>query len=109
MIFKYFIILLLVSTCTVCNGQTMQINGNAIQAGDSAISNATITLRTLKDSLLIKGTVTNQNGSFSLENLKTGEYILSISHLSFELYSRQISLTTKDISLINILLIKKDH
>jgi hypothetical protein len=49
------------------------------KAGKSALPYANVLLKTAKDSLFVTGTVTNDEGRFTLTNIKPGNYLLEIS------------------------------
>lgn len=92
----------------VTKSQSIKISGRTAQADNTAIADATVTLRLFKDSSLVKGTATSQDGIFVLENLAAGEYMLSISHVNFEPYTNKLVVYNNDIALDNIVLAKKD-
>ncbi len=45
---------------------------------------ATITILSVIDSSYIKGSISNENGNFKIEDIPQGEYILNISHLLYK-------------------------
>jgi hypothetical protein len=47
---------------------------------------ATVSIYSLKDSVLVKGTITNKKGEFSLDNLNAEKYFLKVEHLGYEPY-----------------------
>ncbi len=65
-----------------------------------------IVLKTEKDSAFVTGTVSNEEGRFTLSNIKSGNYILEFSYTGFELKSQPVlvgSLSTfLDIGIIEL-------
>ena len=49
-----------------------------------------IVLKTEKDSAFVTGTVSNEEGRFTISNIKSGSYILQFSYTGFEIKSQQI-------------------
>lgn len=64
-----------------------------VKGNDSLIIGATVTLRSLHDSVLIKGTATNDSGKYELNNLDTGHYILNISYVGYLPFAKEIRIT----------------
>ncbi|PVD52412.1 TonB-dependent receptor [Terrimonas sp.] len=54
------------------------------KAGKSAIPYANVIVKNEKDSAFVAGTVTNEEGRFSVENIKPGNYFLAVSFTGFE-------------------------
>ncbi|OJY96822.1 MAG: TonB-dependent receptor [Sphingobacteriales bacterium 40-81] len=54
------------------------------KAGKSAIPYANVIVKNEKDSAFVAGTVTNEEGRFSVENIKPGNYLLSVSFTGFK-------------------------
>ena len=59
-----------------------KITGNVIDVSQNPIPMATIRLLQ-PDSSFVKGTVTDNNGIFDFENIKKGNYILSVSCIGY--------------------------
>jgi osmotically-inducible protein OsmY len=53
------------------------------KANKTALSFVNILLKTEKDSAFVTGTVTNEEGRFSLQNIKKGSYYLELSFIGF--------------------------
>ncbi|MEI2707506.1 MAG: carboxypeptidase-like regulatory domain-containing protein [Chitinophagaceae bacterium] len=49
-----------------------------------------IVLKTEKDSAFVTGTVSNEEGRFTISNIKSGSYILQFSYTGFEIKLQQI-------------------
>jgi uncharacterized membrane protein YgcG len=76
------------------HGQNLAVKGSLQDKSDrTAVSGATIKLGSINDSLQQYNTVTDRRGLFSISGLNHGNYILTISSVSYETLSREISLT----------------
>jgi outer membrane receptor protein involved in Fe transport len=51
---------------------------------------ANVVLKTEKDSILITGTITNEEGLFSLTDVKKGNYILSVSSIGYQTQGQKV-------------------
>jgi len=68
------------------SGQTLQtitLSGHVQDAKKAPLPYANVVLKTQKDSLFVVGTITNENGGFKIENLKSSIYILEVSMVGF--------------------------
>ena len=62
------------------------IKGNIKDEKKQAIEFANVYLLNTKDSSLVKGAITNENGDFEITNFSPGEYIIKCSQISFAIY-----------------------
>ena len=60
------------------------ISGNVLDENKKAVQGATVTLASLKDSLLIYTTQTDKTGSFTLSNISFGYYRLKLTYVSLQ-------------------------
>jgi hypothetical protein len=84
--------------------QEHTINGSIINENNEAVAFANIILIT-KDQVIYKGTSSDENGNFYIENIDTARYTLQVSFLGFEEYNKEIEIMS-DISLGKITLIE---
>lgn len=49
-----------------------------------------VVLKNAKDSVFVTGTVSNENGLFSLKDLKQGEYILELSYIGYNTFQKAV-------------------
>ncbi len=83
-------ILLVIFSTAYMIAQPGQISDNRISGtvfdsiSDEPIEYANIVLLTLQDSSMITGTVTDQNGGFSISNVKPGNYLLDVRFIGYE-------------------------
>ena len=62
------------------------IKGEVRDAENQALINANIALLKTKDSTVVKIAITDLDGKFDLENIKNGQYLLSISSIGLKKY-----------------------
>ncbi|WNH10262.1 outer membrane beta-barrel protein [Thalassobellus suaedae] len=77
---------------TLCFSQNYSIQGLLHDESSQPIAFANAILVDLDDINIIKGTITDELGNFTLENLKPGDYILKISFLGFKEYTTRVEL-----------------
>jgi hypothetical protein len=61
-----------------------KIWGKVFNAEDKPLARASILLLNPKDSALVKGTLTNETGGYSFENIAAGEYIISAAYAGLD-------------------------
>ena len=97
--------LILIITCTKSHSQTIENDGKVFgkvsnQDLEPAIY-ATIGLLNSKDSLLVKGSLTDESGGFKLENIPNGNYLLEIQYFGYKkLYTDSFAIS-EDKKIIN--------
>lgn len=80
---------------TVAQTNKAAVSGIVKNAADkSLISFATVTLKAEKDSSFVSGTISNENGRFTLTEIKPGTYILHISITGFTSLQQKIIIGT---------------
>ncbi|MGB3149468.1 MAG: TonB-dependent receptor, partial [Maribacter sp.] len=98
---KLFSILVLLFS--LASAQDYKISGNILDGNGDPLVFANVLLQTM-DSVLIKGTATDENGIFQLEGLEKGNYLLFASYIENVSEVRAIALTSNmDIGSIVIL------
>ena len=65
---------------------------------------ATVSLYDNKDNSLVEGTITNSKGKFLFTNIAEGKYRVSISFIGYKDTSVFINKTTKNLNVINFIL-----
>lgn len=88
---SYFTVLILFFT-SFCFSQSYSIKGVIQDENKMPIAFANVVLNNIEHQNTIKGTITNENGSFIFENLKEGNYTIKITFLGFETYSSKVEL-----------------
>lgn len=91
---KFFLSLCIVAflpTASYAQTSGVSISGLIKNKSDkSALPFVNIVLRTEKDSAFITGTVSNEEGRFTLSSIKSGSYFLQFSYTGYELKSQSI-------------------
>ncbi|MDR2475840.1 MAG: outer membrane beta-barrel protein [Bacteroidales bacterium] len=104
----FFIIILLFSTLLLnaqSGSQRATITGLVKESPtQEAVSQATVRLLQLPDSVLKAGVLTGNDGTFSLRNVAQGNYALQISYLGFKTHTQALAVGKNDLALPEILL-----
>lgn len=100
---KIIVLAVAVINSLLLNAQN-SISGRIKDQNNKPAQDATITLRTLPDSVLQRGTVSNENGEFELNNVQKGSYVIHISFVGYDDYTANIFVDTAKISLNDIVL-----
>lgn len=83
---KITILLLLVAMCHVIMAQG-KISGRVMdRKSNDAIEYATVTLHKISDTSLVTGAATASNGSFVVEKIPYGKYLLKVSYMGYKPY-----------------------
>lgn len=96
---RFFIILFAIMLTMPAYAQRrgVDITGTVIEGGtNEPIEQATVRLLNAKDSTMVGGVATGRNGSFTLKNIKNGNYVLNISFIGFETLYKAIQVTGKN-------------
>src|SRR5215212_11803986 len=82
-------------TTAISQAQTGKISGTIIDGGDQKIIDAaTVSLLRVKDSGLVKLSLTDKEGRFSFENVKNGNYLVMASSIGRrKVYSSPLAVT----------------
>jgi len=84
---RLFFVLISILAFSVANAQVSSVTISGIvknKADKSAVPYVNVVVKTEKDSAFVAGTVTNDEGRFSIANVKPGNYRLQISFMGFE-------------------------
>ncbi|MFT3737554.1 MAG: TonB-dependent receptor [Breznakibacter sp.] len=84
---RLFFVLISIIAYSVANAQVSSVTISGIvknKADKSTILYVNVVVKTEKDSAFVAGTVTNDEGRFSIANVKPGNYRLAISFMGFE-------------------------
>ncbi|MCY7292645.1 MAG: TonB-dependent receptor, partial [Ferruginibacter sp.] len=91
---KFIVLLsLLVLTVFTMQAQTTTVTVSGLiksKADKTALPFVNIVLKTEKDNAFVTGTVSNEEGRFTLANLKSGNYVLQFSYTGFALKSQPV-------------------
>lgn len=87
-----------------------QITGKVSTAKEDAVPFANVVLLSAKDSTIIIGTATDENGIFQLNTSKTGEFYLKISSIGYQSYqSKPFTFNNSSIQLPSIQLAEENN
>lgn len=84
---RWLFLIILTITTSVASAQVSSVTISGIvkkKVDRSAISYVNVVVKTEKDDVFIAGTVTNDEGRFSIANIKPGNYRLYISFIGFK-------------------------
>lgn len=78
----------------------IKITGQMVDANKKTIATSAVSLIRLKDSVLVKTTVSSEDGKFEIGQVKDGEYLLMVSSVGFKKYtSKSITVKQQNITL----------
>lgn len=99
---KYLFALLMILLAQMASAQRngASVAGSVVERGTSTpIEQATVRLLNPKDSSMVRGVASARDGSFTLLNVKAGEYLLNVSYVGYEPLYRKVSVNGKRASL----------
>src|SRR5262245_2874215 len=67
----------------LADSQSISLKGQVKDSAALGVDNASISLLRAKDSVVVKGTVTDKQGNYSFNTLKPGTYIILASKINF--------------------------
>ena len=74
----------------------VDVTGKVVERGNNLpVEQATVRLLTGKDSLLVGGVVSSQNGAFTIKNIKSGSYLLHVTYVGYEPIYQPLHITGK--------------
>ncbi|WP_298499281.1 outer membrane beta-barrel family protein [uncultured Algibacter sp.] len=88
---------------TLCFSQNFNISGVVNDINKSPIAYTNVVVLNKLNLDVVKGSTTNEDGFFIIENIDKGEYVIKISFLGFEDYSQEIKIN-QDIDLGSVTL-----
>lgn len=90
---KYtFLIILMLSAFAA---RAFNITGTIVDEFDEPLIRATVRLLATSDSTAVKGVLTNDNGRFTLTDIKDGRYILEASYVGYNPIHRPVRVNGK--------------
>ncbi len=104
------VLFLIASLLFISNAETNaqgKISGQITDDKNKIVEFASVTLLKAKDSTLVKGALSDQNGSFEFEKISSGEYLVNISQMGYKkFYTPKFSLDSDNpnVKLSNLVL-----
>ena len=93
---KYtFLIILMLSAFAA---RAFNITGTIVDEFDEPLIRATVRLLATSDSTAVKGVLTNDNGRFTLTDIKDGRYILEASYVGYNPIHRPVRVNGKNLA-----------
>lgn len=84
----------------IAQGQTYTITGRIVDESDtSGLVGVNLFVSPTTDTAQKTGTATDENGSFTLENLAPGSYTIKATYIGFQPYERQVSVVDQNVNL----------
>jgi len=83
----YYTLLLLILSAGFTIAQTSQpanVSGELLDEQGKPMPYATASLLNAQDSSIVKGVITNENGVYTFDHIKTGKYIIKASNVGYE-------------------------
>lgn len=88
------LIFILISFSSLAQRTNVEVKGSLVEEGTSIpVEQATVRLLNVKDSTFINGVASAKNGSFSIKNVKPGQYLLSVTFVGFEPIYQPLEIT----------------
>ncbi|WP_178991065.1 TonB-dependent receptor [Winogradskyella schleiferi] len=100
---KLLLLLTLISTFTMAAQDSGSISGTITEANGAPLSGATVYIKALD-----KGTVTDYDGKFKLDNVAAGTYDVAISYVGFATTTQNVTVTADNASTLNTSLNESD-
>lgn len=101
---KFFLVILCFFFSVSISAQNFTVSGSVIDAKQNPISFANIVLYNTEGGF-VKGTSTDDNGAFEIENIASGDYTLKVTFIGYKTDTKTITLS-KNLELKAIVLIE---
>lgn len=72
--------------CSIAIDARGQIKGRVMESRESGAPFATVQLLSSKDSSMVKGAITDEDGEFNIQSVNPGEYLLGVSSIGYSSY-----------------------
>ena len=95
---KTFVLLFTILILGLSAHAQNNINGKVTDAGNTPLSYTNVILRQSGDSTLVKGTVSNEDGSFVLDSVANGSYILQATMVGYASTFQKLQVTNQPIA-----------
>lgn len=98
----YYLLLSILFSSIVCGQSKTGIIRGKIISGATPLDGATISVLNVKDSGLVKVALSSRDGSFEVERLKHGNFLVSFSRMGYTTVYKSITVNETPISVGNI-------
>ncbi|MDI3318480.1 TonB-dependent receptor [Pinibacter soli] len=90
----------------ITNAQSITVKGRIVEdTAKKAVPNANVELT--QGTAVKRGAVTDNKGSFLIQNVEPGKYILKISRINYKSFQKNIEVTNTDIDLSDITVVRE--
>ena len=97
---RKLIVLMVFALLSVVTVKAITLSGNVQDASaNEPLPQASVRLLSQRDSSLVKGVVTDNNGRFRINGVKAGRYIVEASYVGFTPVLRKVTVADIDITL----------
>lgn len=96
-----FLLSLLIGFASYSQTKTGVVNGTLL-SNSKPLDGATISILSPKDSSLIKAEISHKDGSFEIDHLNEGDFMISFSRVGYTTTLQQITITATPLNLGNI-------
>jgi len=108
--FSAFALFIVILSFSLESTAQSQINGKILDTLDNPVAFANVLLMSPKDSSLIVGCVSEENGSFEFDQLDRSDYLLSVSLIGYDPYWDHVSIKSNSaVDLKPIILLGSEH
>ncbi|XMO86176.1 outer membrane beta-barrel family protein [Algibacter sp. AS12] len=90
--FKKLISFFFITLTSLCFSQQFSVRGAVLDSVNTPIAYANVIIFNNEQPENVKGLTTNDDGFFEFDNLVSGEYILTVSFLGFEKFSKTLKI-----------------
>lgn len=104
--FDFLLLFLVVGFSAHGQENKFNISGEVVEKNYKPLPYAQLSLMNIKDSTLIDGAISKEDGTFIVDNVAAGKYIISANFLGYESVFKEIQILNQDIDLETIRLIE---
>ena len=79
------------------SAQAAVVRGAVVDSNGEPLIDASVRLLTLPDSTAVKGVVTNDSGRFSINNVKSGKYVLKVAYVGYNTLLKNVTVGNDDL------------
>jgi hypothetical protein len=99
-----FVALFFILSLHVVNAQSFVVKGLLIDDTGSPLTNANVGLLKPKDSILLKGTMSNTSGWYEIQGIKPGFYLLKYEAFGYETFYMKVKVDDMDLLMEKVVL-----
>ena len=90
----YFMLFIAIS---ITSHSQFRVYGRVVDTANKPVASANVLLLNAQDSVLVRGMLTNEGGSYNFENINAGKYLITATRTGNEpVYSHPFEVNDKD-------------